>query len=304
MSDLVELLKPVFSAERIYTFESLPSDHRLPSILKKLYPTDPTSKPSLLWGVDFFGLDQSTYFKKLPPEIQAGVLQNLTDHNLTTAYYVEVSGLFLCSKLIALSDTLEERVLYSRLVSDEARHLSWVTPFMAFEVSEASPKHKLLDLIGQLIQDCGKHSMTFLAQVILEGFGIPYYQEMREHCLNDGFKDVLRKILVDEAYHHGSGLVIFDEKKLGSTDEQTLVGMAAKMIQILRVGAAARLGEAIESVTGVKLTESERHGIISESGAMDAVHERSEKIKKIVGASASEKLMKGISSAGVFSPLL
>ncbi|MDO9182978.1 MAG: ferritin-like domain-containing protein [Bacteriovorax sp.] len=302
-NSFVDNLKSVLLPDRLYNIQHLPKEHGLNRILKIIYKPQDSHQAKVLWDAKFYGLNNSTLFQGLSELVQNQILQDLTDHNLFVAYHVEVTGFFYCSKMILLSETVEEHSLYARMCADEAQHLNMVTPYLTSKISQNTKGHKLLKLISEVIQDSNKEAMVFLTQVVLEGWGIPYYQDLKDNCLDESFQQVLRNILADEAYHYSSGVVLFDEKNIKDLDLNYIGKMAAKLIQVLRIGAAANLKSAIEGRIKRELSQEEIRLMLEETCAVETVLSRSSRIEKIVRSNSSDKLQSIIAKTGVFDSI-
>ncbi len=165
------------------------------------------SVPDILWGEERYGLLRSSFFRNLPSDSKKNVYKELTRGNLAMSWYIERSGHNYGAKMILLSESQEEKSLYSLFVAEEAIHQREFENFMTFTPDPNLYWHPLLDSLAFAIQEGEKQTCLYVIQVLLEGFGIAFYNGLKQTCLSDNLKTVYQKIINDEAKHHGSGVI-------------------------------------------------------------------------------------------------
>lgn len=165
------------------------------------------SVPEILWGEQRYHLLRSSHFRKLKPISQSNVYKHLTNGNLAMSWYIERSGHNYGAKMILFSETQEEKSLYSLFVAEEAIHQREFENYMLNLPDPSLYWHPLLDSLALAIKDGEKQTCLYVIQVLLEGFGISFYNGLKQTCLSDSLKNVYQRIINDEAKHHGSGVI-------------------------------------------------------------------------------------------------
>ncbi len=126
-----------------------------------------------------------------------------------------------------------------------------------------------LQYLDAMIQDEPKASLILLIQVVLEGWGIPYYSNLADHSQDKAVTSTLKKIVADEARHHGSGLILFDQNRIEGAKRKQLHDQLFELISMLRLGPAA-LVSALSRENG-GLSTAEIREFIEETSALEKV---------------------------------
>ena len=218
------------------TTRPLPEAHKLhASVAAKLgvASVQGTAPHALPWAASFFGLDRVRAFSALDVEARESVVRACGRSLLVEAQGIERLGLTYCAKMSLLSETTEERVAYSLMAADEAIHLALVSRHVEGEDTGDSP---FLALLREAIEERGKNVLTLLIQVVLEGWGLTHYRRLAEGCQEPLLEQSLRRIRRDEAFHHGSGNLLFSPAALGGEDETYVVEFLARVFRSVQIG--------------------------------------------------------------------
>lgn len=193
----------------------LPKDHKVYKILETLREPVKATKQIYYWGPNSFNLDKSRLFNELSTPNQIRVLALVSDALLEEAYYIEKAGIAFAAKMVLLSETTQEREMYSAFGAQESNHLNMLRPFINDHLNlvkyEESP---FLRLLAQMIESGDKQCLTFVIQIMLEGLGLTHYKQLSLACLEPTLTVVLDSILIDEAQHYRAGTALFDHKAL------------------------------------------------------------------------------------------
>ncbi len=207
---------------------SLPVDHKIHRILKLLSPEISYVVRPYYWGPETFLLDRSELYRNLSETDQKQVLRLISHSLLEEAYFVEKAGIAFALKMATLSETLEEREMYSHFAHEEANHLSMIEKFFIDKPNHSG--NKFLSLLTDLIESGDKESLTYFIQIVLEGFGLHHYKNLKVGCLEPSLIVVVDLILKDEALHYRSGLALFDPNSLTEAQKQW-IGIATQRMQ-------------------------------------------------------------------------
>src|SRR5690349_6716722 len=88
---------------------------------------------SALWPAAAFHLDQVSVFREASAAERQATLEACGRNLLAESYYIEKCGMYFAAKMSLLSESTQERMLYSLFAADEAVHFNWITQFIAPE---------------------------------------------------------------------------------------------------------------------------------------------------------------------------
>ncbi len=226
---------------------SLPITHEIYKILRLLEPRYSYTVRPYFWGPEFFCLDKSEIYQNMDLIDQRLVLSKLSDSLLHEAYFVEKAGIAFALKMAVLSETLQERQLYSHFAHEESNHLSMIEKFLLNIPSFKDST--FLNLLIDLIESGDKNCLTYFIQIILEGFGLRHYQNLKVGCLEPSLIEAINHILIDEARHYRSGITLFDPNTLTETQRLWIGTATLRMRNYFTLG-PIRVINAILEVTG------------------------------------------------------
>lgn len=193
--------------------------------------SDGTRAKQAHWDAAYFGLERVAAFRELALPGQAEVINACGQGLLAEALRIEKIGMSFTAKMSLLSETAQDRALYSLFASDEATHWSQLQRFASSDTLAAQDDDPFATLISKIVREADRPVLVFLIQVVLEGWGISHYRGLARHCLTDELKETLAGILRDEANHHGSGVALFRYDELSKAQieyvEEALVHFLA-----------------------------------------------------------------------------
>jgi hypothetical protein len=187
---------------------------------------------------------------------------------LNESYYIEKLGMSYCAKMILMSESEEEKALYSTFACDEATHLYEVKNFLHENQQQTYRGNGFLKFIADVVQNESPKVCQAILQVGLEGHGIGYYHWLNNGCLDRDFQNVLRRIISDEASHHGSGVTIASQCDFAGRDLNALQTHIAQLTSFLNCTHLPTVAVLEQLVGG--LTEPQRVQVFSELNVEEA----------------------------------
>lgn len=174
------------------------------SALKKTQIESYIDAETTYWDCSYFGLNKVKFFQEATNKQQEQILQIANRDLLEEIYWVEQAGVGYMAKMVTLSETYEERLLYGLFAADEATHLGTISNFLSH-----TPVFKgdaFLTYMASLLESSDKQLLITLVQVVLEGWGMTHYRSLANHCLDISLTNVLRNFLEAESRHHALGV--------------------------------------------------------------------------------------------------
>ena len=260
----------------------LAEEHRLnpvlASALKKAVSV-PNARKGPYWSPDFFDLNNSDTFSGADEKQKVEILRLCSDSLLHEAYFIEKSGMAYAAKMSLLSQTTEERMLYSMFASDEASHFELIRSFIG-RPPENEAENPFLLLLSNLIENGDRDTLVFVIQIVLEGWGITHYRKIADGCDDQDLKTVFEAILRDEARHHGSGLVLFENKQLSVESKNQIVEVMTQFLCMVQMGPQSVVS-AVESVLG-PLEQSDKVRLFKELNAQGHSEKRLNELRQLM----------------------
>jgi hypothetical protein len=240
-----------------------------------------------LWDAGAFRLDQVRAFREASVGTRTAVLAACARNVLAEAWCVEQRGIVYCTAMAQQAESNEARELFLRIGADERQHAAWLAHWIA-QPPAADPFIRLID---GLLAAGSPQPLAYLLQVVLEGFGITHYQALSANCRDPAMAQTLRRLAIDEALHHGGGLLVFEPTAMNAAERRFALGGARAFVQMIRVGpqavvaalaqeiGVASLGDAAavfaeldtEAASGAKL--SRMRALMAQPGMLWAVEE-------------------------------
>lgn len=247
-------------------------DRKLQSVLRASFGALDQALPTRpLWNAQFFGLDNSKLFKSLSDDQQNEITEKLSRHLLTESYAIEKIGMGFTAKMSLLADRLEERMLYSSFAFDEASHFYQISAYLD-DVPKNLDASPFLSFLASLIENEDRDVLVVVIQVMLEGWGMSHYRKMLESAADSGFQTMMRKILKDEARHHGSGLAILSKADLSESQKRRVSEIMSHMVEMVRMGPQSTV-QITEQVAG-HLTKAQKIRLFEDLGGTAHASER------------------------------
>ncbi len=252
--------------------------------------------PKVIWGEERYQLLQSAIFRDLNVNEQLKVYEYLSKQNLSLSWYIERSGHNYGAKMILLSETQEEKSLYALFAAEEAIHQREFENFMDFTPNPEVNWHPLLDPLSKAISEADKQTCLFVIQVLLEGFGMSFYEGLKQTCKIPEMKEVYQRIIADEARHHGSGIVLSEEMKPSNEVKDQVFEYSREFINALK--AADWIKNAVHETR--PLSTKEGKSLYEDIAYLDRMNSRLDKLKMMLMKVDNWDLVKRLEKDQIF----
>ncbi len=203
------------------------------------------------------------------------------------------------AKMTLLSETTQERMLYSLFSADESNHLRRVLSHLP-ETPVDSQGQPFVQMLEHIIREGERDALVLLIQVVLEGWGIIHYHGLARSCRDARVRDTLIMILKDEARHHGSGMILARLAPLGAHQSdfvrETMIGFLA----MLQCGPQS-LVSVLEKELG-PLSRRDRERVFTELDGPGTASVRLELIRTLLLQGGADGLVATLDRAGSFRP--
>lgn len=274
----------------------------LESAIQSPEPYEPSPQSELIWDAQFFKLDQVKSFQKLNQDTQNKLLKECSLDLLMEAYSIEKAGMSFTAKMTLSAETLEERMLYSLFAADEATHFHWIASQVpeTHLVSNSDPDHPFLKLLSDLILFFDRSSLILMIQVLLEGWGIHHYSKMAHSCKDSILKNILKSILRDEARHHGSGLLLFEESKIPNAGQEELLDIMLRFFEMVQIGPRAVVARLESQCKG--FTVKERTQVFEELQGEKTTFDNLILLKSLIAKSEAHFILSKLEHFNAFIP--
>nr|AUN37170.1 hypothetical protein [uncultured bacterium] len=260
-----------------------------------------TSQEQIFWVAEHFGLDKVSIFRKANKAEQQKILQGCSRNVLAESYYIEKCGMYFSAKMSLLAKNTQERMLYSMFASDEAVHFNWMANFISQEDITDFLQNPFIQLIEELLQKEESATLAYIVQVILEGWGIHHYQSLAKNCLDPSLKKVFETILKDEARHHASGLILFNEQKLSEQQLNHIAEILVRFFRMVQTGPQMVVAQ-LEQVKG-QLSMEEKVQLFAELSYASETAKKLSILKSFIKAAAYADVILGkLEQANSFKP--
>lgn len=257
-----------------------------------------SSADAVYWGERFHGFTDSFLWKELGAGARMAALKKLQEEILTEAYFIESAGINYAARMVLSAGSLAEKKYFATMGAEEAAHFQMLAPFFPADIESRKP-NSFTGLIAK-IADCGeRQTQLLLLQVLLEGWGIVYYQALADNALPSALGNVFREILRDESRHHSGGILLHrrGDARISPFCEEALI-MLLDMVRCGPVTAAVvamKCGGSAERATAARL--------LTEMGAEAQTREKLVRLKGLLKKSMIESEVDALSFRGMFDPL-
>ncbi|MFB8791214.1 MAG: ferritin-like domain-containing protein [Potamolinea sp.] len=253
----------------------------------------------LYWNADYFGLHKVKVFQDSNLEEKTAILQIANRGLLEEAYFVEKAGMGYMAKMVLLAETTEERMLYSLFAANEATHLSQISAFLRYQ--PVGTDDTFLRFLADLVESQDKTVLLFTIQLVLEGWGLSHYRSLAKGCGDRTLSQLFTSFLQDEARHHGTGLILFEQTSVSSQSQALIVETLFCFLQMIRVG-PQQVVRAIAQVKG-DLARSQKIRIFEELDTETHSGTRLQLLRSLMRGKAAEAIVQELSEKGAFEPL-
>ncbi|MSQ03052.1 MAG: ferritin-like domain-containing protein [Myxococcales bacterium] len=245
------------------------------------------------WSAERFGLDRVARFTEAAPELQHAIVARCCADQLAEALDIENIGMAFAARMLLAAESVEERQLYATIAADEAVHHAALTPFVAALPGQGP----FLELLGRLVDDGDRATQVLVVQVVLEGWGIEHYRTLARTCRDPALAHVLRRIVDDEARHHGSGVVLAPRRPAGDA----AVDVLTRFLDMVRVGPQGVLA-AVEGACG-PLSRAERVAVLEQLDTGAHAASRLGLMRRLLKRAGAHAVVAALEAQGRFQPL-
>ncbi|MEW6207378.1 MAG: ferritin-like domain-containing protein [Acidobacteriota bacterium] len=226
----------------------------LASALKSRTALQVGNRSGPFWPASHFKLDGVTVFRESSAEERSEILNLCGASLMAEAYFIEKFGMYFAARMSLLAESDEERMLFSLFASDEAVHFNWISGFVS-QGSIARHEHDPFILfLDEVLRREDRLTLGYIVQVILEGWGLSHYRALASDCECEELKSIFENIIRDEARHHRSGVVLFNEREVSLEEIEKIVSVLARLFMMVQVG-PQMIASQIEKVKGRLSTE-------------------------------------------------
>ncbi|NJR17241.1 MAG: ferritin-like domain-containing protein [Calothrix sp. CSU_2_0] len=224
-----------------------------------------TNNP-VYWGANFFGLDKVTVFLNATITEQATILQLCSRKLLEEAYAIEKVGLQYMAKMVLLSESTQEQMLYALYSADEVTHIAQISRFLPksqINNEQIKPsEHPLFQFLINIADAQDKAVILFVLQVVLEGWSLSHYRSLAIECREPNLSLTLQGFLLDKSRHHGTGVMLFHQMSLTQSSQELIVKTLTKFLRLIQLRHQLTI-DAIAQVKGY-LSRSQKIRILEE----------------------------------------
>ena len=195
-------------------------------------PNAPAS--GIFWDEHFFEVAGTGLYQMFTHEQRQDFLTQMSSDILAEACSIETAGLTYAAKMNLSSRNTDEKIMYSLIGTEEALHLKSLEPFLAVDVNLDIPS--FAGLIHHWIDKLDRPSLLVMIQILLEGWGLAYYQSLAQNCRNPQLQSVFQQILLDETRHHATGVILYRHEILKAPERQNLEQELATLFSCVQSG--------------------------------------------------------------------
>jgi hypothetical protein len=236
------------------------------------------------WPASFFGLDRTSIYRNAAEAEREEMLAGCSRSVLSEIYAIEKSGMYFASKMCLLAESVQERMLFSLFAADETVHFHWINPYAPLDAVAQFENDPFLQLLDEVLQKDDRLTLSYIVQVVLEGWGIHYYRELAKSCLDQSLAMVFERMIRDEGRHHAAGLAHFKHRPNDWKGSPRILDVLTGMLNMTQAGPQMAVSQ-IERVNG-SLTRSQRTRVFSELECEARSTERINVIKSLIEAAA------------------
>jgi len=274
-----------------------PTRRILESALKDVHTGLSSDPQTLFWDATYLGLNGVKYFREAAPELQQQILQIANRDLLEEIYWVEQAGVGYMAKMVTLSETHEERMLYGLFTADEATHLAAIQAFFTDE--PVFRGDGFLSYMGKLLESTDKALLMTLIQVVLEGWGLTHYRSLARHCQNPQLATTLQGFLEAESRHHALGTIqIQSYREYSHESLENIRAALSDFLYMVQVGPQRLLG-AIAQVLG-DLSSEQRVKILEELETEPYSNSRLQLLRSLIVGTVPDSICQSLEAQGCF----
>lgn len=259
--------------------------------------SEPYEGNGIFWPASHYRLHQTSVFNRLGEEQQNAILRQLSHWSLSLSYYIEKFGLNYGAFMINQAQSTEEKSLYGLFTSEEVQHRLWLEQFLLRPVQDGLDFHPLLPALALALRDGSRETLVFTIQVVLEGFGIHHYANLRETCLSPQLAQVFTNILKDEFHHHGMGVVLTQKMQLSPQTQNQIEELTVLFVRALIE--AEWVVKAVEQNTG-GMTNAQKSLFLQEVHWEQQIKTRIERLQSLMRKVGYQGMVERLETKGAF----
>lgn len=252
------------------------------------------------WNATFFGFDRVPIFQASTVSEKNQILQLACQDLLNKVCLFEKAGVGYMATMTLLAETIEERMLYALFSADQAKHLAQLKPLLFHCDDTLSVEAPFFKRLEALLEHADRSVLLFVIQVVLEGWGLSYYQKLSRHCCNPMLADLFCSFYQAETKHHRAGMVLFDPARLSAESRGMIIETLVDFLQGIQRG-PQRLVDAIAAVKG-ELSRAQTLGILEALEAQRYSASRLDFVRSLITPVAPE-ITDILAARNLFSPL-
>lgn len=250
------------------------------------------------WPAAFFGLDAVRAYQHASEDVQRAIRADCARGTLMEAYFIEKAGISYAAKMVLLAQTAEERTLYALFCAEEAAHLDAVRAALGPVDEDSWQANPFLTLLQAIIEQGDRETGQLVIQVVLEGWGIQHYTALRDACADRPLRDVLARIVADEAGHHGSGVALLKGCQMPRPDEAA--DLLAQMLRMVQLGPAQVVGAIERGLDG--LTQRQRLEVYTQLDTRQHIRTRLDRLQRCMAkVPAARPILQNLRDRGGFT---
>lgn len=258
---------------------------------------EPARDP-VFWDARFHGFTETFLWRGLGAEARAAALKCLQEEILTEAYFIEGAGMKYAARMSLDAESIPERKYFATMGAEEAAHFQMLAPFFPADIDARKP-NSFTGLIGK-IADCGeRQTQLLLLQVLLEGWGIVYYQSLADHAVPSALASVFREILRDESRHHSGGVLLHrrGDARISPFCEEALL----TLLEMVRCGPVTAAATALKCAGSAERATAIR--LLNEMDAEAQTRDKLMRLKALLKKSMIESEVDALTFRGMFDPM-
>lgn len=250
------------------------------------------------WDAAFYGLDRVPGFSGADPAIRRQVLDGCGEHLLWESYYIEQCGIAFCARMVLLAEDVPTRKLYSLIGADEATHEHWLAGWLQHSASRPPDPFNLF--VAALVESGEPQPLSYVLQVVLEGFGIQHYRSLAQGCREPALTTTLRTMMSDEGTHHAGGVAAFDAGRLDRNGRTFALEATSRLLELIRIGPQAVVAVLARAAGGLDGIRVERlfHELDCEAGSAAKLAA----LRKLIAQPGMDWLVQELERLRLFTP--
>ncbi len=254
---------------------------------------------SRIWSDSFFRLPATPIWDQLTERMQEAVQHQCSSGVLREALGIERTAMDYCARRVLVTDCPMEKQVYSLTAADEARHYHWLCSVSDPATIEAPPD-AFTTFLAKLVVAGEPDSLSYLLQIILEGWGIGHYQRLAAATEDPEVRRVLFGIARDEGLHYAAGVAHFDRTRLSKTDRAFIRQALSELCAMIACGPLSILA-ALEQAAG-GLRADERSGCLAALQDNAGLQRRLQQLGRFIAQGGMEDEAVWLAEHGLLSP--